>query len=139
MWVLIIYEMCREYLLGGCLLQKLLVEGIDLGLSILSNKQGLVVEIVFIIIMFFVVYGIGFDLRNVVVIFLISFFFIIGGIFGILIFIFQGVGYMMVMNFVRCFGFVIFYYNKLWGFFYIFIFGLLIVVGIVVIFQYIMY
>ncbi|XP_024385941.1 uncharacterized protein [Physcomitrium patens] len=139
MWALTTHEMRREYSLGGCLLQKLPVEGTDLGLSTLSNKQGLVAETVFTIIMLFVVYGIGFDSRNVVVTFLISSPFIIGGIFGILIFISQGVGYTTAMNPARCFGPAILHHNKLWGPLYIFIFGPLIAAGIVAIFQHIMH
>jgi aquaporin-4 len=61
-------ETRTRHSMGGCVLQELLpVQGI--AGSTLSNMQGLFAEMVFTIIMLFVVYGIGFDKRSVVVTF----------------------------------------------------------------------
>jgi hypothetical protein len=104
--------------------------------SVLSKRQGLLAETVFTIIMLFVVYGVGFDTRSIVVTFPIISPFIIGGVFGILIFISQGLGYTAAMNPARCLGpAVVIHRHDLWEPLCVFTIGPIIAAVIVGIFQ----
>ncbi|KAG0624290.1 hypothetical protein M758_3G237200 [Ceratodon purpureus] len=123
--LLINNEARTSHSMGGCLLQAFPVEGTATAsaASTLSNNQGLLAEMVFTIIMLFVVYGIGFDTRSIVVTFPIITPFIIGGVFGILVFVSQGLGYTAAMNPARCFGPAVIYGKNLWDPLYAFIMG----------------
>lgn len=78
-------EARTSHSIGGCLLQEFPLQGMAMAANTLSNNQGLLAEMVFTIIMLFVVYGIGFNTRSIVVTFPIITPFIIGGVFGILV------------------------------------------------------
>lgn len=129
-------EARNKYSMGGCLLRELPVEGVAMAAtSALNNKQGLVAEAIFTIIMLFVVYGVGFDTRSVVVTFPIISPFIIGGVFGILIFISQGLGYTAAMNPARCLGPAVILRPDLWDSLCTFTIGPVIAAVVVGIFQ----
>ncbi|KAG0597619.1 hypothetical protein M758_12G009100 [Ceratodon purpureus] len=132
-------EVRTKYCLGGCLLQELPAESAAIASvssvgSVLTNRQGLLAETVFTIIMLYVVYGVGFDTRSIVVTFPIISPFVIGGVFGMLIFISQGLGYTAVMNPARCLGPAVVYRHELWEPLCVFTIGPLIAAVIVGIF-----
>lgn len=89
----------------------------------LNRKQGLFAEFLFTTAMLFVAYGVGFDTRSLIVTFPILSPFIIGGVFGILSLVSQGVGYTAVMNPARCFGPAVVDSHGLWEPLPVFIFG----------------
>ena len=126
-----------DYSMGGCLLKVLPAEGVAMAamVSVLNKRQGLLAETIFTIVMLFVVYGIGFDTRSMVVTFPIISPFVIGGVFGILIFISQGIGYTAAMNPARCFGPAVIYGHGLWDPLWIFALGPVIAAVIVGLFQ----
>ena len=119
-------EARTSHSMGGCAFA---------GSSELSNMQGLFAEMVFTIIMLFVVYGIGFDKRSVVVTFPIVAPFIIGGVLGVLVFVSQGLGYTAAMNPARCFGPAVVYGRNLWDPLYAFFIGPLVAALVVGVFQ----
>ena len=119
------------YHMGGCLLHQLPDSTTSSGLG---HGQGFFAEVVFTSIMLFVVYGVGFDSRSVVVTFPVVSPFVIGSVFGVLGLISQGLGYTAQMNPARCIGPAA-VYHSLWDPLLIFISGPLLAAIAVGLFQ----
>lgn len=120
------------YHMGGCLLHQL--PDSTTSSSGLGHGQGFFAEVVFTSIMLFVVYGVGFDSRSVVVTFPVVSPFVIGSVFGVLGLISQGLGYTAQMNPARCIGPAA-VYHSLWDPLLIFISGPLLAAIAVGLFQ----
>ena len=120
------------YHMGGCLLRQL--PDSTTSSSGLGHGQGFFAEVVFTSIMLFVVYGVGFDSRSVVVTFPVVSPFVIGSVFGVLGLISQGLGYTAQMNPARCIGPAA-VYHSLWDPLLIFISGPLLAAIAVGLFQ----
>lgn len=121
------------YHMGGCLLHQSPESTTSSGLR-LGHGQGFLAEVVFTSIMLFVVHGVGFDSRSVVVTFPIVSPFVIGSVFGVLGLISQGLGYTAQMNPARCIGPAAIYHS-LWDPLLIFISGPLLAATAVGLFQ----